>query len=134
MSDIATEHCLHYHLWLDPQEVSITEQALRLLISDEAHEAQIRRLAREVLELLEGQPGSVHTLAEPVTYDDTQTSGSLTHVLEVPLTALQMKITHTAVGLLLDDTQREQEPQRRLLWNILDKLPDEHVMRAIELL
>jgi hypothetical protein len=44
-----------------------------------------------------------------------------------------MKITHTAVRLLLDDSQREQDAERQLLWRIVDKLPDEHSIRAIVL-
>ena len=51
----------------------------------------------------------------------------------MPLTAPQMKITHTAVRLLLDDLQREQDDERQVLWQILEKLPDEHAIRAIEL-
>jgi hypothetical protein len=43
-----------------------------------------------------------------------------------------MKIMHT-VRLPLNDLGREQEPERKLLRDILDKLPDEHVMRAIQL-
>jgi hypothetical protein len=44
-----------------------------------------------------------------------------------------MKITHTAVKLMFDDTQREQGEERDVLRRILDKLPDEHTMRAIEI-
>ncbi len=103
-----------YHLFLDAGEASITARALRLLISDEAHEVQIRRLAREVLEALEAEP-------------DAQ--GRLT----VSLAPQQMKITHSAVRLLLNDMQRDQAAEREVLRGILDKLPDEHTMRAIEL-
>lgn len=105
-----------YHLLLDAPEAEIAGRALRLLISDEAHEPEIRRLAREVIELLEAEP-------EP------GGAGPLT----VPLTEPQMKIAHTALRLLLLDTQREQDDTRRLLRGILDKLPDEHAIRAIEL-
>lgn len=116
MNDTATQPTLHYHLLLDPQEVPIAEQALRLLISDEAHQDEIRSLARTVIGKLKTTPRSQ--------------SGTL----EVPLSEPEMKITHTAVKLLLDDTQRQQESERTLLRSILDKLPDKHVMRAIELL
>ena len=51
----------------------------------------------------------------------------------MPLTPPQMKITHTAVRVLLDDLRREHEEEREILRRILDKLPDEHTMRAIEL-
>ncbi|MGA8744736.1 MAG: hypothetical protein WB507_02600 [Solirubrobacterales bacterium] len=103
-----------YHLTLDRGEVRVAGTALKLLLSDEAHEPQIRRLAREALEGLEGVPGKSETVA-------------------VSLTPQQMRIMHTAVKLLFDDLQREQATERDLLRGILDKLPDEHTMRAIEL-
>jgi hypothetical protein len=52
-------------------------------------------------------------------------------VVTVPLSAPQMKITHTAVRLLLTDLQREQDAERQILWRIVEKLPDEHAIRAI---
>ena len=55
-------------------------------------------------------------------------------MLTVSLTPQQMKITHSAVRLLLNDLQRGQAPEREILRGILEKLPDEHTMRAIELL
>jgi hypothetical protein len=94
------------------EEVPLTTSALRLLISDEAHEPEIRGLAREVLEALEGLP-------------DEQ------GILTVTLASQQMKITHTALRLLLDDTQRDQTAKREILHRILEKLPDEHTMRSI---
>ena len=103
-----------YHLFLHADEVSVAAGALRLLISDEAHEPQIRGLAREVLASLQTDP------------DDRGT-------VTVPLSPGQMKITHGAVRLLLNDLQREQASERDLLRGILEKLPDEHTMRAIEL-
>jgi hypothetical protein len=103
-----------YHLFLNRQEVPVVASALRLLISDEAHQPQIRGLAREVLAELDGQP------------DD---SGMLT----LTLAPQQMKITHSAVGLLFNDLQRGQAVERETLRGVLDKLPDEHTMRAIEL-
>jgi hypothetical protein len=101
-----------YHLHLDEDEGTAAEHALSILISDEAHEPEIRALARAVLALLHEGAGGPVTLA---------------------LTAEQMKITHTAVKLMLDDSQREQHEERRLLWSILQKLPDEHAIRAIDL-
>lgn len=101
-----------YHLFLHTEEVAETAGALRLLISDEAHEQEIRKLAREVLVELEGTP-------------DAQ--GMLT----VSLAPQQMKITHTALRVVLNDSQREQATEREILHGILDKLPDEHTMRAI---
>jgi hypothetical protein len=101
-----------YHLHVDPDEVPVATQALRLLISDEAHEPEIRGLARAVI---------------------AQLAPEAERSLTISLSAPQMKITHTALHLLLDDLQREQDDERQVLRRILDKLPDEHSIRAIEL-
>jgi hypothetical protein len=114
MSDTGSEPEPPYHLFLDPPEVPVAASALRLLISDEAHEPEIRRLAREVIAGLEGEADE-HG------------------VLTVTLEPQQMKITHSAVRLLLNDLQREQAEEREVLRAILEKLPDEHTMRAIQL-
>jgi hypothetical protein len=114
----AEDSATAYHLHLEPQERAITKQALELFVSDEAHEPHIRALVREVLELLDAPQAARSAAAS---------------ALVVPLTPQQMKITHAAVKLLLNDSSREQESERRLLWSVLGKLPDEHVMRAIEL-
>ena len=53
--------------------------------------------------------------------------------LTVALSPGQMKLTFSAVRLLLNDLQREQADERAVLWRILEKLPDEHTMRAIKL-
>ena len=103
-----------YHLFLDADEIPVTAGALRLLISDEAHESQIRALAHAVLGGLQGAPGQ---------------SG----VLTLPLSAEQMKITHASLRLLLNDLQREQADEREIVRRVLDKLPDEHAIRAIRL-
>lgn len=102
-----------YHLHLDREEQAATSSALRLLISDEAHEAHIRQLAREVIAQLEGEPDEQGRLA-------------------VPLSPQQMKITHSAVKLLRDDLQRHQASERNVLTRVVEKLPDEHTMRAIK--
>ncbi len=103
-----------FHLFLDAPEVEVALVALNLLIADEAHQQQIRQIARDVLQGLHGEP------------DETGT-------LTLTLNPEEMKITHTAVRVLLDDLQREQAGERELLRSILEKLPDEHTMRAIQL-
>lgn len=103
-----------YHLLLDRDEVPVGASALRLLISDEAHEPEIRQLAREVLAGLQEIPDE-------------------RGILTVSLAPQQMKITHSAVRLLLNDLQRGQAEEREILHRILEKLPDEHTMRAIEI-
>jgi hypothetical protein len=102
-----------YHLFLDTEEIGPAASALRLLISDEAHEPQIRALARSVLERLDTAGGKQR--------------------LTLELQPQQMKITHSAVKLLLNDLQRDQADERGILRGILEKLPDEHTMRAIEI-
>lgn len=103
-----------YHLFLDAEEVPPLTRAVRLLISDEAREPVIRGIGRELLTLLQAEPDA---------------SGKVT----VPLTPEQMKIAHSATHLLLDDLQREQADERELLRRVIEKLPDEHTMRAIQL-
>jgi hypothetical protein len=103
-----------YHLLLDREEVPVAASALRLYISDEAHQPRIREIAREVLAALEHDPDA-------------------NVMLSVPLSAPGMKIAYSAVRLLLNDLQREQADERATLWAILDKLPDEHAVRAISI-
>jgi hypothetical protein len=101
-----------YHLQLESGEVEVCAQSLRLLISDEAHQPTIRGLAREVLAELEATPDE---------------RGLIT----VALGAQQMKITHTALRVLFDDLTRSEAAEIEVIRGILDKLPDEHTMRAI---
>lgn len=103
-----------YHLLLDPEEVPVTIAALRLFIADEAHQPRIRELGREVLTAIERAPSELGAAS-------------------VALSAGGMKVTHSALRLLLDDLQREQAEERATLRAILDKLPDEHSMRAISI-
>jgi hypothetical protein len=114
MPDAAEAPDVAYHLILDAQERPVAASALRLLIDDIAHEPQIRKLSREVIDQL------------AVTPDENG-------LLRLPLTAEQMKVTHTAVKLLFEDLQREQAAEIEILRGILNKLPDEHTMRAITL-
>jgi hypothetical protein len=113
--DTETEHQEPaYHLLLESQEVPVAGSALRLYISDEAHQPRIRELAREVLAALDGEPDE-HG------------------VVSVSLSPAGMKIAYSAVKLLINDLQREQADERQTLWAILAKLPDEHSIRAISI-
>ena len=49
------------------------------------------------------------------------------------LTAAQLKIVHTALHSLLDDYGHEEQDVIRVIRQVLDKLPDEHSIRAIDL-
>jgi hypothetical protein len=52
-----------------------------------------------------------------------------------PLTvdAAEMKVTYTALHSMLDDSRREQADDRAHLRALLDRLPGEHDIRAIDL-
>jgi len=114
MTDEAKLNEPPFHLFLEADEPAVATGALDLLVSDEAHEPRIRELAREVLAGLQAAPTA---------------DGRLTLTLH----GAQMKVLHTAVSLLLSDTQRGQAEERQTLRRILDKLPDEHTIRAITL-
>ena len=49
------------------------------------------------------------------------------------LTAAQLKIVHTALKSLYDDLGREQGDVKHVVATVLDKLPGEHEIRAINL-
>ena len=49
------------------------------------------------------------------------------------LTAAELKIVHTALKSLLDDLGHRENDVRQVVANVLAKLPDEHEIRAINL-
>lgn len=49
------------------------------------------------------------------------------------LTGPELKVTHTALRALRDDLGRHQADVNHIVQAVLDKLPDEHTMRAIRL-
>ncbi|MEO8969537.1 MAG: hypothetical protein ABI427_18640 [Solirubrobacteraceae bacterium] len=49
------------------------------------------------------------------------------------LTAAQMKIVHTALHSLFDDLGRDQHDVKTIVSEVLDKLPGEHDIRAIDI-
>ena len=49
------------------------------------------------------------------------------------LTPAQLKITHTALRSLLDDFGHEEHDVGAVIHEVLEKLPDEHSIRAIDL-
>jgi hypothetical protein len=63
--------------------------------------------------------------------DDLIQPGGIAYHLN--LTAAELKIVHTALHSLLDGLGHEENDVRRVVANVLDKLPDEHDMRAIDL-
>jgi hypothetical protein len=49
------------------------------------------------------------------------------------LTAAQLKIVHTALKSLFDDLGHEERDVKQVVASVLDKLPGEHEIRAIDL-
>jgi hypothetical protein len=52
---------------------------------------------------------------------------------QVDLTPAQLKVVHTALKSLLDDFGHDEMDVIRVIHQVLDKLPDEHSIRAINL-
>jgi hypothetical protein len=63
--------------------------------------------------------------------EDLIQPGEIAYRLE--LTAAQMKIVHTALKSLYDDLGHEEYDVQQVVASVLDKLPDEHEIRAIDL-
>lgn len=51
----------------------------------------------------------------------------------VDFTPAQLKVVHTALKALLDDFGHDEADVTRVIHEVLDKLPDEHSIRAIDL-
>ena len=57
--------------------------------------------------------------------------GEVAYRLE--LTAAQLKVTHAALKSYLDDFGHDERDVHRIVHEVLEKLPDEHSIRAIDL-
>jgi hypothetical protein len=60
-------------------------------------------------------------------------SGDTPFRYHLELTPQQLKLTHTALKALLDGFGHDEPEIHKLIHEILDKLPDEHAIRAIQL-
>ena len=49
------------------------------------------------------------------------------------LTAAQLKVTHTALKVFFDDLGHNESDVQGIVLEVLDKLPNEHDVRAIDL-
>ena len=65
--------------------------------------------------------------------DEDQGTSPSPFKYHLELTPAQLKLTHTALRSLLDDFGREHSDVHRVIREVLDKLPDEHAIRAIRL-
>lgn len=63
--------------------------------------------------------------------DELIRSGDIAFRLE--LTAAELKIVHTALRTLFDDLGHEEHDVKQVVASVLDKLPGEHEIRAIDL-
>ena len=51
----------------------------------------------------------------------------------IDFTPAQLKVVHTALKSMLDDFGHDEADVVRVIHEVLDKLPDEHSIRAIDL-
>ena len=61
------------------------------------------------------------------------TEGAREFRYHLELTPAQLKITHTALRSLLDDFGHDEPDVIRVIHEVLEKLPDDHAVRAIQL-
>ena len=65
--------------------------------------------------------------------DDGQSTGPSPFKYHLELTPAQLKLTHTALRSLLDDFGHDERDVAKVIREVLEKLPDEHAIRAIRL-
>jgi hypothetical protein len=109
-----TEPAEAYHLHLEPVERRTLATALRLLIDDMSHTPAVRHPAGRVLDRVAGVPPEAPAST-------------------LPLDPPELKVTHTALHILRDDLGHDEAEELRVVRTLLDKLPDEHAIRAIVL-
>jgi len=65
--------------------------------------------------------------------DESRGAGPSPFKYHLELTPAQLKLTHTALRSLLDDFGHDEPDVHAVVRQVLDKLPDEHAIRAIRL-
>jgi hypothetical protein len=65
--------------------------------------------------------------------DDTPLIGPDDTAYRLELTPAQLKITYTALKSLLDDFGHDEPDVHRVIREVIDKLPDEHSLRDINI-
>jgi hypothetical protein len=105
-----------FRLDLDAAQRKVTRTALRSLRDNFGHdEHDVQGVIRAVLD----------KLPEEADADES--------VRWLDLTPAQLKVTYTALKSLLDDFGHDERDVRRAIRQVLDKLPDEHAIRSIDL-
>ena len=103
------------------------------LLGPDQPEAALARGA-EVLERAGEHPGGHPT--EGYLWrmaDERDLIGPDETAFRLELTPPQLKIVHTALKSLLDDFGHDEPDVHRIVHEVLDKLPDEHSIRAIDI-
>ncbi|MGH2980039.1 MAG: hypothetical protein ACRDLQ_10460 [Solirubrobacterales bacterium] len=72
-------------------------------------------------------------MVDPQDRDSSADTAGESFHYHLELTPAQLKITHTALRSLLDDFGHEQHEVVAVIHEVLEKLPDEHSIRAIVL-
>jgi hypothetical protein len=72
-------------------------------------------------------------MVEPQSTDSSAGEAGEQFHYHLELTPAQLKITHTALRSLLDDFGHEEHDVVAVIHQVLEKLPDEHSIRAIVL-
>jgi hypothetical protein len=67
------------------------------------------------------------------TIDSSELISSDEIAFTLPLTEAELKLTYTALHSLLDDLGHDEHELIEIVRGVLDKLPDEHSIRAINL-
>lgn len=65
--------------------------------------------------------------------DEGNRTGPSPFKYHLELTPAQLKMTHTALRSLLDDFGHEEADVQAVIRQVLEKLPDDHAIRAIRL-
>ena len=65
--------------------------------------------------------------------DDIHLIGPDEIAYRLELTPSELKVTHTALHSLLDDLGHDERDVMDVVRRVLDKLPDEHSIRAIQI-
>jgi hypothetical protein len=65
--------------------------------------------------------------------EDLHLIGANEVAFRLDLTPAQLKIVHTALHSLLDDLGHDERDVQTIVHAVLDKLPDEHSIRAIDI-
>ena len=72
-------------------------------------------------------------MAESPERKDELPEGTSEVHFHLELTPAQLKITHTALKSLLDDFGHDEHDVKRVVLEVLAKLPDENAIRSIDL-